>query len=126
MEINVILAAVLGWLASIFVDISSKNKTLKSFKFKAWFNKQFWRLLVSAVCVIAGVLFTDDIFGVEITAFWAFLAAFSNDVILFILNDKKAKLMGLKSNRHVCTKDCPTPCPKASGTIRPGGSGGRP
>jgi hypothetical protein len=123
MEINIILAAILGWLASIFVDISSKNKTLKSFKFKAWFNKQFWRLLVSAICVIAGVLFTDDIFGVEITAFWAFLAAFSNDVILFILNDKKAKLMG---RHHICTKDCPTPCPKATGVIRPDDSGGRP
>ena len=52
-------------------------------------QKQVLRLVLSLMAIVAGVLFSEDLVGVPLTNFTAFLAGFSADKIINSLMNRK-------------------------------------
>lgn len=85
------LYALLGLLISLVSDVYSSGIKLKDFSFSKYFSDNGIRILLSVLCIIAGLIFTEEYFGVIINKEYAFMAGLANDKIVEVFIHRKNK-----------------------------------
>jgi len=80
------ILAVIGLSFSLFLEAyDTKTKV----NIKDWFKENKKRIIINLVTIVFGVLFTENISGVELNSYTSFLAGFTTDKIIKVLNNKK-------------------------------------
>lgn len=85
-------AALFGFMLSIGLDIYRSGVELKKLSWSEWKDKNFVKSIVSVGCIIAGLVFSEDIFGAPITSLMAFWAGFGSDKLVNDLVRRREKL----------------------------------
>jgi hypothetical protein len=74
--------ALLGLTLSVLLDIYRSGISVDKFSWKKWISENFFRILISLICLVAGLLFSEDIFGLKINALTAFWGGVGNDNLI--------------------------------------------
>ena len=102
--VALIIFAVIGFVVSLLVDRIKNNRKIKSnggFSFDYWIRDNWARMILSVIVIILGILFTPQIFGIQISTWGALVAGFCTDTIVaMLLNlDTKALLTSFLQKR---------------------------
>jgi hypothetical protein len=71
------------------VKYAPRIKAYGGFSILIWINENFWRVIVTLCAMIAGVLFTPQLTGQELTEWTAFLSGFATDKVIDSLLNRK-------------------------------------
>ena len=83
--LGLILFGFLGLIASVLVELIRHKSNIKitgGFNLGYWFTDNFARLLLSILIVFVGVLYTQDLVGIEIGNKGALVMGFCTDKII--------------------------------------------
>jgi len=87
--------ACFGQLFSIAIQQVKYGKLIASrggFSILIWLNENGWRVIMTLCAIVAGVLFTPQLSGQDLTEWTAFLSGFATDkVVDSFVNRKEAK-----------------------------------
>jgi len=84
--------AFLGLLISVVMDVYSSGASLAEFSAKKWATDNGVRVVLSMLCLIAGLLFSEDIFGVKLNALTAFWGGIGNDNLINMFVRRRASI----------------------------------
>jgi hypothetical protein len=71
------------------VKYGNKIKAYGGFSLLVWVNENGWRAVLTICCMVAGVLFTEQLSGSPLSAWSAFLSGFATDKIIDSLVNRK-------------------------------------
>lgn len=81
-----------GQLISIAVQqvkYGAKIRRYGGFSLWVWLNENFWRGVLTVLAMLAGVIFTEQLFGAPLNEWQAFLSGFATDKIIDALVNRK-------------------------------------
>jgi len=84
--------AFLGLLISLVMDIYSSGIKLNEFSLIKWISDNGIRLILSILVLIAGLTFSEDIFGAKLSPLVSFWAGIGNDNLINMFVRRKDKL----------------------------------
>ena len=84
--------ALLGFLISIAGDVFSSGVTFSELSLKKWAQDNVVRILFSALCLTAGLLFSEDILASPLTKLTAFWRGVGSDNLVNFFVRRKANL----------------------------------
>lgn len=70
--------AIFGFVFSVFGELF-KHKT---YNLKEWFQKEKYRIVLNLFAIIIGIIFTEDISGVPINLWQAFISGMATDLVI--------------------------------------------
>lgn len=82
--------ALVGLLISLLLDVRSSGVSIEKFRFKRWYYDNILRVVLSIICVSAGLIFSEDVFGYKLTAMTAFWGGLGNDAVVNFFMRRKA------------------------------------
>lgn len=82
--------ALLGLIISLLLDVRSSGVKLQKFSLKKWLLDNFLRVILSIACVSAGLIFSKEVLGFEITPIGAFWGGLGNDAAVNFFIRRKA------------------------------------
>jgi len=81
----------LGLLSSILFDIYSSGTSTKKFSLKYWWKCNKWRLSLSVLAVVIGILFSEQLLSIEMSNWASFLAGFTADKLIESLMQRRRR-----------------------------------
>jgi hypothetical protein len=81
----------LGLLTSVLFDIYSSGTTHKKFSLKYWWSCNKYRLSLSVLTVVIGVMFSEQLLSIKMSNWASFLAGFTSDKLIENLMQRKRR-----------------------------------
>jgi len=99
--LSLLFFALLGQTLSLLLQTTNRDvnsrETPVSFSWRFFFQDNWKRALLGILMIYISLRFAPELFGVEISEWWALVIGFSNDKIAQILKDK-TNLLGQKKS----------------------------
>lgn len=84
--------ALLGFLISVVGDVFSSGVAFAELSLKKWAQDNVVRILFSALCLTAGLLFSEEILGSPLTKLTAFWGGVGSDNLVNFFVRRKANI----------------------------------
>lgn len=89
-----------GLAYSLYTDFVSSGENLKQFNPTYYWQQNKWRVIQSIVAIPIGLIFTQDLLGIELSAFSALLLGFNIDKLLEAIKDRKKRKTQFNSSNE--------------------------
>jgi hypothetical protein len=87
------LIALLGMVMSMLIQQVKHQNPIKAsggFKWSTWILENWKRVLLNLLGMLVGILFSEQLLGITLTAWAAFLAGYTTDNVIDSLVNKKS------------------------------------
>lgn len=85
---------------SLYTDFVSSGENLKQFNPSYYWGQNKWRVIQSIIAIPIGLIFTQDLLGIELNSFSALLLGFNIDKLLETIKDRKKRKIQSSANNE--------------------------